>query len=176
MSNLPSGADLDAHQADETARAATAGPRVVKSGDVLRYGRSEWAYHGIAIVSEKGDAWDTYTGPNRGNIFRSALSPTQIEAAEFLGNLDEFTTATPYPFCWDDYGDEDTIFIPVGSYREMRYVRKDAKPSSEKCLYRVDSKLQSAKWSVESAQRDIELVEDALRKLGLDLKREARNQ
>lgn len=26
MSNLPSGADLDAHQADETARAATAGP------------------------------------------------------------------------------------------------------------------------------------------------------
>jgi len=117
----------------------------MKPGDVFRYGPPEWCQHGLALVAENGVAWDTYWGEHSST--RGPIAPATIKEATLLGNLKDFTTRIPYPFDFFDY--EDTIFIPIGGCKEMRYVRIGAAPRREIVEHRFQNEIRSAERNVE---------------------------
>ena len=124
----------------------------LKLNMIFRYGAGAWCRHGLATVVQWGNhlvATDTYwRDPNM-----HMLSPTELAAAELLGNLDDYRKSSRDE-C-DTYLDEDVIFIPIGGTSEKWFVRASAKPDKARTVQQLDWKIESAESKIRSTQREL---------------------
>ena len=148
------------------------------AGDVVRYepdGGNRWCREGMAVAQLRGDGEgrivyiDTYWAGMSGSHILTAAEATTVERLFNVGDYDELPRGCRLGSAdkWAKYAPADRQVVTSQHGLQRRwFVRKGASEdhatqveNARVRLAEAESKLRSAQWSVESAQRDLANIE-----------------
>lgn len=143
----------------------------LRPGDVLRYLPADkfmrWhCREGIALVTETGDAFDTFWGTGGD---RHRLTADELATAEVEFNVGDYD-ALPYRSRdkWLTYHEDDRGRIPSQhGLQEVLYLRKGAQPNlatqianAREAVAEAESRLRSAEWTLEWRREDLAKLQE----------------
>lgn len=85
------------------------------------------------------------------------------EDMEFIMKLEDIKAVSSDEF--DHYDWKDKVYIPIGMRSPRYLVNKNANKVKENIEWQLKDKIESAKWDIKSAQRNIERWEKELKEL-----------
>lgn len=129
----------------------------IKDGDIFKikyeHIKRTWCRHNIVIAREQKDGSvyliDTYWGSGDGSY-----RPEDLEGkTEYIGNIHEYRDAYPREF--EQFGEGERFFIPMGGGGERRLVKKSATPDKELIRRQLETEIEDLKKKNEWNERGI---------------------
>ena len=149
----------------------------IKNNAIYYYNkvRDNWCTHGIVFTVIKSNTmWvvDTY---NRQKIeeFKNLDYFSEFDKVwevkdikddlEYIMDIDDIKQVDERTFDLYDY--KDRVHIPIGNWHERYLVNKNKTTSKENEIYKLQSEIESIKWTIESSKRKLIEKENRLKEL-----------